>query len=211
MVLPVLYSFRRCPYAMRARLAVKRSGVAVELREVVLRDKPAEMIACSPKATVPVLVLANGSVIDESYDIMNWALAQNDPDGWLQVAPEALDSLVAWNDLEFKSNLDQYKYAEQHPGRTAVEYRTDGEQFLQELDRRLQSSSCLLSESLSIADMAIVPFVRQFANVDADWFASSSYRALRAWLKRITQSELFESIMDKYPAWKAGDSPTVLD
>ena len=208
MSLPVLYSFRRCPYAMRARLAVMRSGIFVELREVVLSDKPPELAAASPKATVPVLVLDDGRVIDESYDIMKWALELCDPDGWLDVDRDDCDALVRDNDERFKPSLDGYKYPEYHPAKTAAQHRDDAEGFLGRLERMLGDNGFLFGAHASLADFALVPFVRQFASVDRAWFDCAPYPDLRRWLDGLIGSRLFESIMQKYPQWRAGDAVT---
>lgn len=209
--LPILYSFRRCPYAMRARLAIKVSGTPVELREVVLRHKPAALIAASAKATVPVLVLQSGTVIKESLDVMHWALAQHDPQGWLR--PEEADAvqpLIEANDGPFKQLLDRYKYAPRHPERSADDYRNEAfERFLAPLNARLQSHRFLLRDTPSLADMALLPFVRQFAQVDAAWFDTAPCEPLRAWLAAFTGSPLFDAVMPKFAAWQPGDAATV--
>jgi UPF0176 protein len=209
--LPVLYSFRRCPYAIRARLALRAAQVPVVLREVVLRDKPAEMLVISPKGTVPVLQLPGGQVIEQSLEIMRWALAQSDPEGWLiQGDPQSMQALIDINDGPFKALLDRYKYPERHPAETAEAYREQAvELFLARLEQNLSDRSCLLGPSPSLADMAIAPFVRQFAQVDADWFASASLPALRAWLQRIVGSPLFDAVMAKHAPWRPGDTATV--
>lgn len=203
---PILYSFRRCPYAMRARSAITVAGVEVELREVVLRDKPAEMLAASPKGTVPVLVLPDGTVIDESWDIMVWALRRHDPQDWLGQNECHVAAALPWldeNDTRFKHNLDRYKYPERHPEQTQGEWRSAGEAFLQRIETRLNATPFLLGEHFSIADAALLPFIRQFAAVDQDWFAAAPYPALRNWLERYTSSELFLQVMQKFPAWKS--------
>jgi glutathione S-transferase len=213
--LPILYSFRRCPYAVRARLAIKVSGIAVELREVVLREKPAALIAASQKATVPVLVLPDGGVLDQSLDIMRWALRQHDPQGWMcaQEADEAdqVQALVERNDGPFKQALDRYKYAPRDAGRQAQRSRDEAVSLLLEpLNERLSRHRFLLRDTSSLADMAIVPFVRQFASVDRAWFEASSLRLLRDWLDGIVHSALFESVMPKFAAWKSGDEGRLL-
>ncbi|MGR8931309.1 MAG: glutathione S-transferase [Gammaproteobacteria bacterium] len=197
---PALYSFRRCPYAMRARLAIVSAGIAVELREVQLKNKPLAMLQASPKATVPVLVLKNGKVIDESLDIMQWALNINDPDNWLEFRSEAF-KLTKRNDSEFKHFLDRYKYADRYPEKPAAYYRSQGELFLHELEQRLQKSAFLCGPRFGFADAAIAPFIRQFAAVDNPWFASSPYPALRKWLQDFLRSALFNNIMPPYQAW----------
>ena len=201
--LPILYSFRRCPYAMRARLAIAKSDITIELREVVLRNKPQHLLDISPKATVPVLALTDGQVIDESLDIMIWALSANDGDNWLSNGSvEDIKHLIQWNDGEFKYYLDRYKYADRYPEHNEQYYREKAEFFLIDLEKRLSKHAFLCSKKCSLADMAIFPFVRQFANVNAEWFLSSVYNNLNQWLTKQIESTLFISIMDKYPAWK---------
>lgn len=204
--IPVLYSFRRCPYAMRARMAVKKAEINIELREVLLRNKPPQLLAISAKATVPVLQLPNGTIIDESLDIMHWALTQNDPDNCLQkeIAKDILQ-LIQWNDGEFKYYLDRYKYADRYPEHDEIFYRIKGEVFLIELEKRLTQNRFLCSNSFSLADMAIFPFIRQFTHVHLDWFQDSEYSNLKRWLFNQIESPLFVSIMEKYPSWQAGD------
>jgi glutathione S-transferase len=203
--LPVLYSFRRCPYAMRARMALLVSGQACHIREVVLRDKPSQMIAASPKATVPVLVLADGRVIDESLDIMHWALGQNDPEDWLD-GDDA--ELIAQNDGPFKQHLDRYKYATRH-GSDPIAHREAALAILTGLEARLKDRGNLCRESRSLADMAIMPFVRQFAATDRDWFAVQPLPRLQAWLTRHEASALLEQAMVRLPPWRQGDAPVV--
>ena len=208
---PILYSFRRCPYAMRARMALVSSGQQVELREVVLRDKPAEMIAVSPKATVPVMVDVDSTVRDESLDIMLWALEQRDPDRWF--VPSIGDktemlALVDRADGSFKKNLDTYKYSNRYAvekddaAALAREHRNAGMEFLMELDARLAAHDFLFGNRISLADVAIAPFIRQFANVDAAWFATQPCPNLQRWLRNFVNSELFLSVMQKYKQWK---------
>ncbi len=206
--LPILYSFRRCPYAIRARMAIASSEVRVALREVVLRNKPQEFLAASPKGTVPVLVLPQGEVIEESLEVMDWALAINDPQGWLLFDDEArrqeAKKLIEENDSCFKKNLDGYKYPEQHPDRSAMAHREQGEMFLNQLDHRLADANYLSGPRASLADIAIFPFVRQFAQVDRDWFNQASYPRLRTWLDRFVDSELFREVMIKVDPWTPG-------
>ncbi|QTD31021.1 glutathione S-transferase [Pseudomonas fluorescens] len=191
-----LYSFRRCPYAMRARMALRYSGVPVEIVEVSLKAKPAEMLAISPKGTVPVLD-AGGQVIDESLEIMRWALAQNDPDNWLLGGDSRIAELIEANDQVFKVHLNRYKYAERYPEQPMEVYRAEGALFLQQLDELLEGRDYLLTGHPSLADIALLPFVRQFAHVDRDWFAQTPYVRLQAWLQRFLESELFTGIMKK--------------
>lgn len=207
--LPVLYSFRRCPYAMRARIALAKAGINVELREVLLKDKPPEMTRLSPKNTVPVLQCPEGKVLDESLDIMLWALDQCDPDAWL----EGTDwkSLAAENDGPFKQALDRYKYFTNHPERTRQEHRAEGELFLRRLENQLNAHAGkgLLRHSISFADIAIFPFIRQFANSDPTWFDTAAYPRLRDWLEQLVCGEQFLSIMKKQEPWQAGDEPLI--
>jgi glutathione S-transferase len=203
--LPTLYSFRRCPYAMRARLALASSGLSVSLREVVLRDKPPEMIAASQKATVPVLVLQDGSVLEESLDVMHWALGQSDPENWLGGERAAIDELIAQNDGPFKHHLDRYKYENRYDGAIAEEHRDEASKTLRGLDARLADSDWLCGPKASFADYAILPFVRQFANTNRAWFDTQDWSHLRRWLERFLASDRFKSVMEKYPRWSAGD------
>jgi len=197
-VAPILYSFRRCPYAMRARMALLVSEVPFELREVVLRDKPAAMIAASPKATVPVLVRASGEVIDESLDIMRWALAQNDPENWLAGDDAAL---IDRFDDRFKHHLDRYKYPDRHQADPAT-HRAAGLAMLDELERRLALHANLCRETRTLADIAIMPFVRQFAAVDRAWFDAQPVPQVQDWLARHVASPLFDRAMLRLPPWQ---------
>ncbi|WP_338567801.1 glutathione S-transferase [Pseudomonas canadensis] len=192
----LLYSFRRCPYAMRARLALRYSGVPVRIVEVSLKAKPAEMLALSPKGTVPVLNV-DGQVIEESLEIMQWALAQNDPDNWLLQGDPAIFALIAENDQDFKYHLNRYKYAERYPEQPMEHYRAGGEVFLQKLEALLADREYLMANHLTLADAALAPFVRQYAHVDRVWFAGTPYTRLQAWLERFLQSALFISVMAK--------------
>ncbi len=201
---PILYSFRRCPYAMRARLGLLYAGQTCELREVVLRDKPAEMIALSPKGTVPVLHLTDGAVIDQSYDIVKWAISQNDPQDWRDDFARA-DELVRDNDGSFKAALDKYKYASRFPDQPPESYRAQGEIFLKKLDLMLRDQPFLLGERQTVADIALFPFIRQFAHVDREWFFSTPYARLQQWLQHHINSKNFKTIMKKYPQWRRGN------
>jgi glutathione S-transferase len=205
--LPVLYSFRRCPYAMRARLALAISGQACELREVVLKAKPAELLNASAKATVPVLVLPNGQVIDQSLAIMRWALQLNDPARWLSANPAQaapMQALIDDCDQTFKHHLDRYKYPNRYAGADAQQHRAAAAVWLQRLGQQLTPEGWLFGPTESLADMAIAPFVRQFAQTDPLWFEQQDWLALQVWLDRIVSGALFESVMDKYPAWQSG-------
>lgn len=197
--LPVLYSFRRCPYAMRARLAIAVSHASVALREVVLKDKPQALLDISPKATVPVLVTRDGRIIDESLDIMRWALQQSDPESWLTAFDH---SLISHNDGEFKYWLDRYKYADRYPDEPELFYRQQGENTLLMLEQRLVGSAYLSGDNRGITDIAIFPFIRQFAAVDLVWFETAPYPKLRAWLKILVGSIFFQKTMVKYKQWK---------
>jgi glutathione S-transferase len=211
--LATLYSFRRCPYAMRARLAIAQSGIQCELREVVLKDKPQQLIELSPKATVPVLLTADDKVIDESIDIAFWALAQHDPDNWYQSLSseqhEQMLALIENNDGEFKYFLDRYKYADRYPEQDERFYREQGEKTLTRLEQLLTEHDCLLRDSWTLADIALLPFIRQFAFVDKAWFDSAPYPRVRAWLEAFLESDLFRSVMKKYPQWQEGDEPVI--
>jgi glutathione S-transferase len=200
---PVLYSFRRCPYAMRARLALLYSNQSVEHREVVLKDIPQQMIDISPKATVPVMQLDDGTVIDESLDIALWALEQLDPQKLLGSLSQLSDmlSLINDNDNDFKGWLDKYKYADRFPEETPSFYRAQGEAFLEKLEDRLSHHPYLFGVEVRLADIAIMPFVRQFAHVDKKWFESADYPNLHRWLNEWLASDQFKQIMTKYPQW----------
>lgn len=190
---------------MRARLAIAVSGVQVELREVLLRDKAPELLEASPKATVPVVV--NGSeIIEESYDIMLWALAMNDPDAWLARHDAAL---IAECDGAFKSTLDKYKYGNRQEGTDALEQRTIASEFLVNLDEILATQPYLSGDNRGMTDMAIATFIRQFANVDRAWFDAQPWPNLIRWLEEFLSSDAFNAIMTKYPKWHAGDPVTL--
>ena len=202
---PILFSFRRCPYAIRARLALTVSTKQCELREVKLSAKPDAMLAASPKGTVPVLVLPDGDVIDESLDIMRCALGSNDPEGWLRRNDVAL---IARNDTYFKHDLDRYKYPDRYDG-DATSHRAAGLDFLHELEARLAHARQLCGQDRGFADAAIVPFVRQFAAVDREWFAAQPLPHLQAWLAGHLASPLFETVMVRMKPWQPGDEPVV--
>lgn len=213
--LPVLYSFRRCPYAMRARLALAASGEPYELREVVLRDKPAELLAASPKGTVPVLVLPDGTVIDQSLGVMLWVLRRKDPEGWLLPPRGSLEdmlALVAGNDGDFKRDLDRYKYPHRYPEESAgdvqafaLQHRGQGAAWLAKLDGMLVDGG-LFGPRVSLADMALLPFVRQFAHTDATWFAAQPWPRLQAWLAGFEAGARFQGVMEKHAPWQASDT-----
>ncbi|MDF1668310.1 MAG: glutathione S-transferase [Roseovarius sp.] len=203
---PVLWSFRRCPYAMRARLGVASAGLETDLREVVLRDKPKAFLGTSPSATVPCLD-TGALVIDESLDIMIWALRQNDPEGWLDM-PDQGHNLIATCDGPFKTALDHYKYPTRYDGIDAPTARDSAAEFLHRLNTQLGAQAFVFGDTPKLADMAILPFVRQFAHVDLDWFNAQPWPALANWLERFKTSDRFAAIMHKYPPWQPGDAPT---
>ena len=209
-----LYSFRRCPYAMRARLGIVFAELQVELREIVLKNKPAQMLAISPKGTVPALELVevDGSkkcVIEESREILQWALEQHDPQGLLDADPVSAKALIEQNDNEFKHWLDRYKYADRHPELSQREYRERGEVFLQGLENLLAKHKYLLGDNISSADIGVMPFVRQFAHVDQDVFYSLPYPHLQQWLRDWLQHPAFQQVMVKFQAWQEGDQAVV--
>jgi len=200
-----LYSFRRCPYAMRARMALLMRGKPFVIREVALRDKPGEMLAASPKGTVPVLALANGDVIDESLDIMRWALCDHDPEDWLAGDDAAL---IAAFDDRFKHHLDRYKYPERHEADPSV-HRAAAMEMLGDLEARLSRHANLCRETRALTDIAIMPFVRQFAGVDPAWFAAQPVPRVIAWLERHVASLLFEQAFRRLKPWVPGDAAIV--
>ena len=207
---PCLYSFRRCPYAMRARLGILFAQQQVELREVVLKNKPPQMLAISPKGTVPVLQLTDGSVIEESREIMVWALEQNDPQNLLDEALRTqADELIDQNDSEFKYWLDRYKYADRHPQMSQADYRQKGEIFLQQLEALLSQHRYLLGNEISVADIGVMPFVRQFAHVDREVFYNLPYPNLQRWLQNWLEHPLFVQAMTKFKPWEEGDELVV--
>lgn len=209
---PVLYSFRRCPYAMRARLALLASAQVCELREVVLAHKPAALLEASAKGTVPVLIDSDGQVIEQSLDIMLWALRRNDPRHWLRtngVALEQMLALIAPCDGEFKFHLDRYKYPNRFALTDAAPHREQGAHYLNELNTRLLAHAYLMDECESLADMAIAPFVRQFAHTDPVWFDAQAWPALQAWLATFEQSPAYQRVMAKYPPWMPGQPPVL--
>lgn len=210
---PILYSFRRCPYAMRARLALQVSRQQCVVREIILRDKPAEMLALSPKGTVPVLQLPDGRVLEESLDIALWALEQNDPQQWFAPQSGTFDEmmeLIAFNDGPFKHHLDRYKYAVRYDDVSEPDHhRGEGVEFLKTLEARLGGHAHLCGDRESLADNAIFPFVRQFANTDRDWFDAQPLPHLRGWLAAHLESDAFKTVMEKWPRWMP-ENPEIL-
>ncbi|MGI9317048.1 MAG: glutathione S-transferase [bacterium] len=206
--IPVLYSFRRCPYAMRARMALIAAEVKLEHREILLKNKPPSMLKASPKATVPVLVLEDGTVLDQSWEIMRWAMIQNDPDNWLgenQIYLVRAQPLVDQCDGAFKRELDNYKYADRQP-HPAEFYRDQGIPFLADLNQCLTVQRYLLADQITIADIAILPFIRQFANVDRTWFDQCGLDHLIAWLDQLLATIIFSQAMQKHPLWDFNQS-----
>jgi len=186
------------------------AGLQVELREVTLKNKPAPMLAISPKGTVPVLRLVDGAVIEESRDIMVWALEQQDPQGLLDATIlDQANALIEQNDNEFKHWLDRYKYADRHVEMTQTEYRQRGEAFLQVLEALLERNAYLLGDDPTIADIGVMPFVRQFAHVDRDVFGQLPYPNLQRWLQHWLEHPLFMQTMIKLPVWQEGDDVVV--
>lgn len=201
----VLYSFRRCPYAIRTRMTLAYAGIDYEHREVELKHKPAEMLLVSPKGTVPVLVQPDATVLDESIDIIRWALAESDPNGWLSYSPLIQDQF--WEQLEsleqdFKPNLDAFKYRSHLEPEQWQPPRDHCVAILETLDAKLAQHAQLAGVKVSLLDVGWLPFVRQFANVDAAWFAALPLTNLQAWLAAHLAGGLFLSVMDKHPRWE---------
>ncbi len=203
---PVLWSYRRCPYAMRARMAIYLSGKQVEQREIVFWEKPQPMLEASPKGTVPVLVLPSGEVIDESRDIINWAFADMDIALFSALTDQTLSQKVnKWidrNDNDFKPWLDKYKYSDRFPEQPPEFYRQQGETFLIEIEKALAANSFLLANAMSLADIAVFPFIRQFVNVDKNWFEEAHYPKLKQWLAYMLESDAFKMVMKNRPVWE---------
>ncbi len=202
---PILWSFRRCPYAIRARLAILSAGVQVELREILLRDKPEAFLDTSPSATVPALRMKDG-VLDESLEVMLWALNQNDPARLLDM-PQAGWDLIETNDGPFKAALDHTKYATRYPDLDPATERGKASAHLLKLDAQLNRQRWLFGERPTLADLALLPFVRQFAFIDKPWFDAQPWPNLIGWLNRFLESTSFEQVMTKYPTWSEGDAP----
>ncbi len=207
---PILYTFRRCPYAMRTRFAIRSSQIMVEVREIKLQEKPSEFLKSSPKGTVPVLITNSGEILEESLDIINWALNRNDPDKWLdkgKLASHEIAKLL--NDLEnkFKPNLDKYKYPNRFSGVDQFLYRDKNLCFLEKLNFYLKKNTSLNCEHLTLLDYAIFPFVRQFRNVDQEWFEKLNFIFLNKWINQIIDSQDFLSIMKKFKKWEPDDLP----
>lgn len=190
-------------------MAILHSTIKVELREVALNNKPQVMLDASPKATVPVLI-TNDGVLDESLDIMHWALQQHDPDNWLDTNHlDEINSLIEFNDHIFKTHLDHYKYADRFPENSQTHYREQAEVFLQQLEEQLHTHAFVISNKPCLADIALFPFIRQFAYVDIDWFRHSPYAKLFTWLNYWLNSEIFQSTMQKHPLWTEHQPPII--
>ena len=208
--LPILYSFRRCPYAMRARMAIHISGQKCELREVLLRDKPPSMLEYSAKGTVPVLILQDGKVIDESIDVIDWALNLNDPDDWQRSKDtKKTKELIKINDGEFKYHLDRYKYSKRYDNEDPEFHRKKCLKFIESINNELNNSEYIFDDNISYADIVVLPFIRQFRIADIEWFDSLPYDNLKKWLSSFLDSSLLHSIMKKYDLWKEGDKSIV--
>lgn len=221
MTYPILYSFNRCPYAMRARLGLLYAGIVCEIREVDLKNKPSHMLEISPKGTVPVLLLPNGQVLEESLDILDWAISQRDTDGWGTLDPvqkTLMDDLLNYNDFMFKNQLNRYKYPSRFMdewGDSTEEFfslknRKEALTFLSRLDDLLSRHPYLLKDTLSKADIAIIPFIRQFSLVEPDWFAGAAFPNLQTWLKTFLESNLFKRAMVARDPWQPGNAPILL-
>lgn len=209
MSLPILYSLRNCPFAMRARIAIYKSQQPIDLREVDLKNKPAQMIEASQKATVPTLVLPLNQVIDESLDVMLWALKENDPADLFQSKSsetpekrkEEILTLISVFDSEFKGHLEQYKCAKRYHESNLQTCRNTCERYIQNLEERLSKHQYLIDDNESLADIAILPFIRQFAKVERQWYLTSPYPLVKKWLNQYLQSAMFTKVMAKYPLW----------
>lgn len=205
MSLPILYSLRQCPYAMRARIGILLAKQTVLLRDIVMTDIPKEMLMASPKGTVPVLLFENESVIDESIDIMIWALNQNDPDNLLykDQANCYVDmlALIKKNDTEFVAALNKYKAASRYRDTNKEVCRQQCEYFISQLEERLNKHEYLIGDTVSLADYAILPFIRQFSRVDRKWYSQSPYPKLQRWLEKHYLNPLFSKAMKIQPQW----------
>ena len=194
---PKLFTYRRCPYAIRSRLALYQAGIDYESIEISLKNKPGDFLALSPKGTVPLLVQSDGKIIEESLEIMLWALNINDREHWVLKNNDLCQKLIFENDFHFKKNLDKYKYADRFPEHSKEYYRSQCEIFLNALEEKLQFKLYLIEDRISIADIAIFPFVRQFRLVDENWFLNSKYDALKKWLNGLINSCMFKEVMKK--------------
>ena len=209
MVHPILYSFRRCPYAIRARMVLSYMEVSVELREVLLNERPQSLYKISSKGTVPVLLLKDGKVLDESLDIMQWAIKQGEQKLYEDKLNEQ-NQLIKYNDTKFKYWLDKYKYHVRYLEHSREYYQRKCSKTLAEYDMRLRENAYLMGDRIGLADIAIFPFIRQCANVDQNWF-NNKYPNLNRWLEIWKQSRLFKSVMMKYNQWRLGDELLIVN
>ena len=209
MVHPILYSFRRCPYAIRARMVLSYMEVSVELREVLLNERPQSLYKISSKGTVPVLLLKDGKVIDESLDIMRWAIKQGEQKLYEDKLNEQ-NQLIKYNDTKFKYWLDKYKYHVRYLEHSRDYYQRKCSKTLAEYDMMLRGNAYLMGDRIRLADIAIFPFIRQCANVDQNWF-NNKYPNLNQWLEIWKQSRLFKSVMMKYNQWRLGDKLLIVN
>ena len=205
----ILYSFRRCPYAIRSRMSLYKAGFIIELREVELKNKPEHMLEASPKGTVPVLILSDGTIIDESLDIMEWALGKNDPDGWLDADMAKMKFLIDRNDNKFKHALDRYKYPQRFPNEDCSKAREACKEILYDLNIRLEKHQQLLGNNITMADIALFPFIRQCAFVDKEWFSNLPFSHLQKWLQEHLESRLFKVVMVKFKIWSQANKPSL--
>ena len=200
MKLPVLYTFRRCPNAMRARISMYYSKISYEHREILLKERPKKLYQLSPKGTVPVLNLPDGKVIDESLDIMKWSVSVNDPDAWFVNNIDHQLEIISINDEEFKKWLDRYKYHDRYPEYSVEYYRGKCEKILDNFEKILASEKFLFSNNISLVDIALLPFVRQFSNVDIIWFRKR-FIHLSGWMDGLIGMEIFQAMMKKFEIW----------
>ena len=209
MVHPILYSFRRCPYAIRSRMVLSYMEVSVELREVLLNERPQSLYKISSKGTVPVLLLKDGKALDESLDIMRWAIKQGEQNLYEDKLNEQ-NQLIKYNDIKFKYWLDKYKYHVRYLEHSREYYQRKCSKTLAEYDMRLRENEYLMGDRIRLADIAIFPFIRQCANVDQNWF-NNKYPNLNRWLEIWKQSRVFKSVMMKYNQWKLGDELLIVN
>ena len=210
MKIPILYSFRRCPYAMRARMALAYSKITYEHREILLSNRPDSLYEISPKGTVPVLQLSDGIIIDESIDVMKWCLDTNDPNRWYKDQCIEQDNLIINNDTNFKYWLDRYKYHIRYKEQSFKEYQNQVKKIFNEYNLRLDKQSFLMGDKISLSDIALMPFVRQAAHVDLDWF-KKNFLSLSQWLEKFKVSPLFTSIMKKYDIWEENNQGVLIE
>ena len=194
---------------MRVRMVLLHSEIQCEIREIKLSNKPKEMLAISPKGTVPVLILENGDILDESLDVMLWAIEQGNLRNLFNSGKKEILDLIKINDEEFKDAIDRYKYSSLYPEKPMIEYRKMGEPFLEKIESYLEKNKFIFGKNISLADLAIFPFIRQFCRVDIDWFNSSLFKKIKEWTLFFEGSENFIDIMRKIEPWTAGDKPTL--